>query len=169
MTLYENIKARRIELNMSQKELADKLGYKSTSTIAKIESGKNDIPQSKIVAFAKALDTTPGKLMGIPTVERIPNFIKLDTSKLDKAIKRYAESNSQNISLTPRDERQIAEDLERMITDLDTQNTLAAMGGTIEDQEDRELLKASLLTSMRLAKKLAKEKYTPKKYRKEQE
>ena len=68
-------------------------------------------------------------------------------------------------SLTPRDERQIAEDLERMIADLDTQNALAAMGGTVEEQEDRELLKASLLTSMRLAKKLAKEKYTPNKYK----
>ena len=161
MTLYENIKARRIELNMSQKELAQKLGYKSTSTIAKIESGKNDIPQSKIMAFAKALDTTPGNLMGFPTVERIPNLIDLDKSKINEAIEKCMKEKS----LTPRDERQIAEDLERMIADLDTQNALAAMGGTVEDQEDRELLKASLLTSMRLAKKLAKEKYTPNKYK----
>lgn len=159
MTLYENIKARRIELNMSQKELAQKLGYKSTSTIAKIESGKNDIPQSKIMAFAKALDTTPGNLMGFPT--RIPNLIDLDKSKINEAIEKYMKEKS----LTPRDERQIAEDLERMIADLDTQNALAAMGGTVEEQEDRELLKASLLTSMRLAKKLAKEKYTPNKYK----
>ena len=161
MTLYENIKARRIELNMSQKELAQKLGYKSTSTIAKIESGKNDIPQSKIMAFAKALDTTPGNLMGFPTVERIPNLIDLDKSKINEAIEKCMKEKS----LTPRDERQIAEDLERMIADLDTQNALAAMGGTVEEQEDRELLKASLLTSMRLAKKLAKEKYTPNKYK----
>lgn len=161
MTLYENIKARRIELNMSQKELAQKLGYKSTSTIAKIESGKNDIPQSKIMAFAKALDTTPGNLMGFPTVERIPNLIDLDKSKINEAIEKCMKEKS----LSPRDERQIAEDLERMIADLDTQNALAAMGGTVEEQEDRELLKASLLTSMRLAKKLAKEKYTPNKYK----
>lgn len=160
MTLYENIKARRIELNMSQKELAEKLGYKSTSTIAKIESGKNDIPQSKIMAFAKALDTTPGKLMGFPATE-LMNFDKALENSLNKSI----ESFKQSLPLTPRDERQIAEDLERMIADLDTQNALAAMGGTVEEQEDRELLKASLLTSMRLAKKLAKEKYTPKKYK----
>ncbi|MBO5589631.1 MAG: helix-turn-helix transcriptional regulator [Acidaminococcaceae bacterium] len=60
MKLYENIRARRIALKMTQQELAAKLGYKSTSTIAKIESGENDIPQSKIVAFARALETTPG-------------------------------------------------------------------------------------------------------------
>lgn len=75
----------------------------------------------------------------------------------------------QSISLTPRDERQIAADLEKMLADLDNQNAMAAMGGTVEDEEDRELLKTSLLTSMRLAKKIAKEKYTPKKYRHEEE
>lgn len=64
MTLYENIKARRLALKLSQEDLARKLGYKSTSTIAKIEAGKIDIPQSKIKAFADALNTTPGDLMG---------------------------------------------------------------------------------------------------------
>jgi transcriptional regulator with XRE-family HTH domain len=49
---------------MSQEELAKRLGYKSRSTIAKIESGENDITQSKIVAFAKALGVKPGYLMG---------------------------------------------------------------------------------------------------------
>ena len=39
---------------MTQQELAKKLGYKSTSTIAKIESGENDIPQAKLAAFASA-------------------------------------------------------------------------------------------------------------------
>lgn len=64
MKLYENIRARRIALNMTQQELAEKMGYKSTSTIAKIEAGKNDIPQAKISAFANALNTTPIDLMG---------------------------------------------------------------------------------------------------------
>ena len=63
-TLYDRIKARRKELNMSQEELANKLGYKSRSSVNKIEKGENDIPQSKIDAFAKALDTTPSYLMG---------------------------------------------------------------------------------------------------------
>lgn len=49
---------------MTQEELASKLGYKSKSTINKIELGINDIPQSKVVKFAEALDTTPAVLMG---------------------------------------------------------------------------------------------------------
>mgnify|MGYP001205127926 CR=1 FL=1 len=63
LKLYENIRNRREELGMSQQDLADLLGYKSRSTIAKIESGENDIPQSKVMAFAKALKTTPAYLM----------------------------------------------------------------------------------------------------------
>ena len=64
LDLYKKIRARREELNMSQDELAKKLGYKSRSSINKIEKGENDIPQSKIVAFARALDTSPESLMG---------------------------------------------------------------------------------------------------------
>lgn len=62
--LYKNIKAKRIELGMTQDELAKKLGYSGKSMIAKIESGKVDLSQSKIIAFANALDTDPGELMG---------------------------------------------------------------------------------------------------------
>ncbi len=64
MSLADKIKQRRLELNMSQDELARKLGYKSRSTVNKIEAGINDITQTKIMAFAKALDTTPAYLMG---------------------------------------------------------------------------------------------------------
>lgn len=60
----KRIKARRIEIRMTQSELAAKVGYKDKSTIAKIESGANDITQTKVVEFAKALDTTIAYLMG---------------------------------------------------------------------------------------------------------
>jgi transcriptional regulator with XRE-family HTH domain len=69
MKLYDNIKKRRQELEMSQDELAKLLGYKSRSTIAKIESGENDLTQTKIADFARALRTTPGELMGLSNDE----------------------------------------------------------------------------------------------------
>ena len=62
--LYKNIRARRMELKMTQQELADKMGYTNRSSIAKIENGSVDLSQSKIVQFAKVLETTPGALMG---------------------------------------------------------------------------------------------------------
>jgi repressor LexA len=60
MNLGERIKLRREQLGMSQEELAQKLGYKSRSTIARIESGENDLNQTKIKSFAEALNTVPG-------------------------------------------------------------------------------------------------------------
>ena len=65
MSIGSRIKERRELLNLSQEELALKLGYKSRSTINKIESGINDISQSKVVEFAKVLQTTPAYLMGL--------------------------------------------------------------------------------------------------------
>lgn len=64
LEIYKRIRARREELGISQEELAKRMGYKSRSSINKIEKGENDIPQSKIVAFAQALRTTPEALMG---------------------------------------------------------------------------------------------------------
>lgn len=59
----ERIRNRRIELGLTQDEFARKLGYKSRSTINKIELGKNDVPQHKILEFAAALDMLVEDLM----------------------------------------------------------------------------------------------------------
>ncbi len=72
--------------------------------------------------------------------------------------------------LTEKDERDIQKELEKIINGLKTGSGFAAFGGVdIDelDEEDRELLIASLENSLRLAKRIAKQKFTPKKYRKE--
>lgn len=60
----DRIKERRECLKMSQDDLAKKLGYKSRSSINKIERDASGLPQSKIVAIANALNTTPAYIMG---------------------------------------------------------------------------------------------------------
>ena len=55
LTLYENIKKRREELGLTKVELANRIGYER-SMITKVEQGKVDLTQSKIAAFAKALE-----------------------------------------------------------------------------------------------------------------
>ena len=142
LEIYKRIRARREELGISQEELAKRMGYKSRSSINKIEKGENDIPQSKIVAFAQALRTTPEALMGW---EQSP-----------------APASDELPALTRRDERQIAKDLEDMLHSL---KGSAAMG-ELEDEEDMDLLKASLAQAMTLSKRIAKKKFTPKKHRK---
>ena len=64
MTIGKRIKDLRTSLNMTQDELAKLTGYKSRSSIQKIESGERDITQSTIAAFAKALKVTPSVIMG---------------------------------------------------------------------------------------------------------
>ena len=106
LELYENIRARRIALNMTQQELAKKLGYKSTSTIAKIESGENDIPQAKIAAFAAALDTTPAELMGLKIITLGPDepddtlTVKISKGKpqLEDLIKKLDSLSEKNLN-----------------------------------------------------------------------
>jgi transcriptional regulator with XRE-family HTH domain len=73
-TVGDRILFMRKQLGLTQEELAKKMGYKSKSTINKIELGINDIPQSKIFQFAEVLDTTPAFLMGWDEEEKIsPN------------------------------------------------------------------------------------------------
>lgn len=64
MTIGERIKERRIELKLTQRELATKMGYSHHSTLARIEAGKVDVSQTRIVQFSKALDVSIAYLMG---------------------------------------------------------------------------------------------------------
>ncbi|CDD11533.1 uncharacterized protein BN587_00558 [Phascolarctobacterium succinatutens CAG:287] len=144
MGISENIKLLREQYGLSQKELGQIAGV-SDKAVSTWEQG---IKEPRMGAIQKIADH-----FGIQK----SNIIE------DNGLQ------SQSVPLTPRDERQIAADLEKMLADLDSKNAMAAMGGTVEDDEDRELLKASLQATMRLAKKIAKEKYTPKKYRHEEE
>lgn len=86
LELYKNIKRRRQQLKMTQTDLALKMGYADKSMIAKIEKGNVDLPQSKILAFANVLETTPSELMGwdyeAEPTETVDNIYKLDRIKL---------------------------------------------------------------------------------------
>lgn len=146
------IRAARKEKNMTLKELGNLVGL-SESTTQRYERGQiKSIDINIAKKFADALHVPAESLLGW---ER-----PISSKKEPSAAEALP-------PLSPRDERQIARDLEKMLADLDDKNDLAAVGGTVEDAEDRELLRASLLTSMRLAKQIAKKKFTPKKYRKD--
>lgn len=64
MNIGERIKIKRIEKGWSQRDLAAKMNYSNHSTIGKIETGKVDIPQSRIVQFAEVLGVSVAYLMG---------------------------------------------------------------------------------------------------------
>ena len=68
MSIANFIKNRRKELGITQEELAELTGYTNRSSITKIENGKVDLSQSKIIKFAEALKIDPIKIInaGVP-------------------------------------------------------------------------------------------------------
>jgi repressor LexA len=80
LKLYQNIKELRKQNHWSQEELAKRMGYTDRSSIAKIEGGKVDLSQSKILEFARVFGVDAGELMGddgIVTPEEMKRAAKL--------------------------------------------------------------------------------------------
>lgn len=79
------IKERREELGISQDDLAERCGYTSRTSISKIEAGLVDLPQSKIIAFADALYTTPLYIMGLEDSAPEPDETMLMAEELRRS------------------------------------------------------------------------------------
>lgn len=90
----EKLKKRRLELGLTQEELAFKLGYKHKSAINKIEMNKRDVSQTILVRIAEALDCSPSYFLGdIPhedhsaeVMEYAELLASLQPNDLDNAI-----------------------------------------------------------------------------------
>lgn len=87
------IRSKREELGITQEDLANLLGYKNKSTIAKIENGTNDIPQSKVIEFARALHTTVSFLMDLEGEEVMQSSLILSDFE-SKIISEYRKSDT---------------------------------------------------------------------------
>ena len=72
--LSTRVRLRREELGLSQEQLAQRMGYRSKSSITKLEKGVNDIPQAKLEELAAALETTPAYLLGLDVPCPPPGF-----------------------------------------------------------------------------------------------
>ena len=143
------LKERRLELGLTMLELSKKVGV-SEATISRWESGDIDnMKRDKIALLAKALDISPLLIVGIDDEENLGT----KTNKLPQ--------------LNSRDERNIKKKLESVLNDLMPDNALAYYDGDEPmSDEDKELLRISLENTMRLAKQMAKQKFTPKKFKK---
>ena len=139
--------------NLRQIDIAEKTGL-GKSAISQYVSGKITPKQDKVYLLAEGLDVSPAWLMGydVPMQREKPagELMGWDADKTD------------DIELTAKDEREIESDLEDMM------NSMASAAYDGKDTiEDVEAFKATIKAAMIQAKKLAKKKYTPKKYRKD--
>ena len=64
MTVGERIKRRRLELGLTQEELAQKMNYKGKTSVCVVETGGDNVTTTKVKKFAEALGVSPSFLMG---------------------------------------------------------------------------------------------------------
>ena len=84
------VKIKRNNLGLSQEELANRVGYKTKGSIARIEKGERDLPIDKLKLLAKALNTTPEYLVGWDNVSENKSFFMEDYKiKLGENISKF--------------------------------------------------------------------------------
>ncbi|GIO22467.1 helix-turn-helix domain-containing protein [Oceanobacillus sp. J11TS1] len=139
MTTFERVKKLCEEQKISINDLEKSLGY-SKNTLYRLKTQKPGA--DKLQAIADYFDVSTDYLLG----------------RTEK--KRY-------FDLTKKDERDIQKELEDILNDFNNSGFAMADGSTPDelDPEDRELLIASLEQSLRIAKRIAKQKFTRKDYR----
>lgn len=140
MTTFEIVKKLCEEQKISINDLEKSLGY-SKNTLYRLKTQKPGA--DKLQAIADYFDVSTDYLLG----------------RTDK--KRYYD-------LTEKDEKDIQEEFQKMLNSMNGGMGFASFDGKTmseQDKEDEELMKQSMLNAMRLHKRLAKKKFTPKKYR----
>ena len=93
----------------------------------------------------------------VDNVIKICKGLGISTDQLEK----LEEQNQ----LSQKDEKEINEKIESILSDMDSTTGLAAYGCTIDSEDDIELIKNSLEQALKLAKRTAKSKFTPNKYK----
>lgn len=144
MEIGSRIKAKRKENRFTQIELA-KLVNVSPQVISNWERGYSDLSSVDVARLADVLNCSTEYLLG-----------KIDNLNSDW--------NSKLPELSTKDERDIAKKLESILSDLNSDAGLAFDGEPMDDIT-RELVHEQIESNLRLAKQLAKKKFTPKKYR----
>lgn len=138
------IKTLRENKELSQKGLATILGI-SPSTVGMYEQDRRAPDTEMLLKLADYFKVSVDYLLG-----------KTDnkTNNLDK-------------SLNKKDEKDIEKALSATLEQLESAQDGLMFDGEILDDETRELLRASLENSMKMAKMIAKAKYTPNKFKKD--
>lgn len=129
----------------------------------------NGVSMNKVESdlnFGKGYISKLGK--STPNASKIRQIADYFDVTVDYLMSGKESSHEIEVRLTRKDEKDIARRLESTLEELENSQDGLMFSGEPLDDETRELLKASLENSIRIAKINAKQKFTPKKYRKDQ-
>lgn len=101
-----------------------------------------------------------------PSAEVLPKIAKYFGVSVDYLL--GAEEKEKTPALTAKDERDISKKLEEALSQLESSQDGLMFQGEPLDDATKELIAISLRNSLEMGKKLAKQKFTPKKYKGEQ-
>lgn len=147
MDIGKRIKELRKERNLTQKQFGQ-LVHKSSQVVSNWERGyTTGITAEDLQAIAHAFGIPEGEILNDGT----------------SAAPAPAEPPT---GLTARDERDIERRLDAIMNDLAPGTGLAFYDGKELTEKERDLLRISLKNSMELVRSMAKERFTPKKYKK---
>lgn len=136
--------------NISYGELAEKTGIPK-SALQRYATGQTEkIPIDRLEKIATAIGTTAAYLMGWE----------------ESATPTSGLNSKRTPTLTAKDERDIARDLEVVMDNLENAETLMFDGNPMSD-EARESIRNAIELGLKTVKLLNKQTYTPRKYRKE--
>ena len=142
MTTGEKIRQLIKDNKITQTELGKILNVEK-STISMYENNNTQPPSQTLALIAKYFNVSTDYLLGNETP---PKF---------------------KPQLTDKDKKDIAKQVEDMLDGLDADNPISfQLDGNEIDDDTRELLRQSLQNALEFARLKAKEKFTPKKYRK---
>lgn len=142
MTTGEKIRQLRKDNKITQRELGKILNVEK-STISMYENNNTQPPSQTLALIAKYFNVTTDYLLGNETPAKFKP------------------------QLTDKDKKDIAKQVEDMLDGLDADNPISfQLDGNEIDDDTRELLRQSLQNALEFARLKAKEKFTPKKYRK---
>lgn len=143
-TIGQKIEQELEKINMSQKELADRVNV-TEATISRYLSGSRS-PRGEI-------------LSKIATVLRVTTDYLLGNTDIENPI------NSQEPVLNVKDERDIEKALNKTLKMLEGQEGLMLSGEPV-DEHDFELIKMAIQNGLEYAKISNKKKFTPNKFKK---
>lgn len=139
----EALRRLRREKGISMKELGKKIGV-AESTISQYETGKRE--------------------PDFETLLKLGEFFNVSVDYLLRG-EQYHEKTP---ALTAKDERDISKKLEEALSQLESSQEGLMFQGEPLDDATKELIAISLKNSLEMGKRLAKQKFTPKKYKGEQ-
>ena len=143
--LGDKIKNLRKKEGLTQQALASAVGV-SRSTIGMLEKNLQGVGNETLIKLADFFNVSVDYLLKNEGIE--------ETQRTDNEIK-----------LTDKDKKDIEKSLEQTLNQLEKQEGLMLSGNPV-DENDWEFIKSAIKNGLEYAKKVNKEKYTPKKYKK---